>query len=378
MPEISGQFKEIYAHRIFFTKDVFSKENSILEDVMAPSSQGTTPGVLVVIDENVAESHKTIRTIIEQRISDIDHLEFRGLIDVPGGEDAKNNADVIERVLEAIDRYRIDRHSWVVIIGGGAVIDAAGFAASTAHRGVKTLKIATTVLSQLDAAIGVKNGVNRLGKKNFVGSFCVPEAVVCDEDFLNTLNDRQWCEGFSEAVKIGCLKDAEYLTEILTKADAVKNRDLDAAQPIIHRCAELHLHHITEGGDPFERNEARPLDFGHWAAHRLESMSDFQITHGEAVSIGIALDTVYSNLMGILSDEECEKILTTLEKLGLPVKHHELSKEDQLFKGLEEFREHLGGKLTITLLEGIGRPIDVHEMDEARIRESIAILSKRS
>ena len=378
MFEINGKFEEAYAHRIIFTQGLFSKENSILEDIMTASSQGTKPGVLVVIDENVAESRDGIRGIIEQRISSIDHLEFRGLIDIPGGEDAKNNSDIIERVFEAIDRHRIDRHSWVIIIGGGAVIDAAGFAASTAHRGVKTLRCATTVLSQLDAAIGVKNGVNRLGKKNFVGSFCVPEAVVCDEEFLGTLNDRHWREGFSEAVKIACLQDANYLTEILTNADAIKNRNLDAAQPIIRRCAELHLNHITQGGDPFESKEARPLDFGHWAAHRLESMSDFKITHGEAVSIGIALDTVYSNLTGMLSDEECELVLITLEKLGLPIKHDELSKEDQLFKGLEEFREHLGGKLTITLLEGIGRPIDVHEMDKTRIRESIAVLSQRS
>ncbi len=378
MFEINGQFKEPYAHRILFTKNAFSKENSMLEDVMISPTQETPPGVVVVIDENVAESREGIRTEIEQRFLSIEQLEFRGLIDVPGGEDAKNKPDVVERVFEAIDRYRIDRHSWVVVIGGGAVIDAVGFAASTAHRGVKTLRFATTVLSQLDAAIGVKNGINRLGKKNFVGSFCVPEAVVCDENFLETLDDRHWCGGFSEAVKISCLQDSKFLTEIFSNAEAIKNRNLDAARPVIRRCAELHLNHITQGGDPFERNEARPLDFGHWAAHRLESMSDFEITHGEAVSIGVAIDTVYSNRMGMLSNDECELVLATLENLGLPIRHEELSKEDELFKGLQEFREHLGGRLTITLLEGIGRPIDVHEMDEARIRESIEILSQRS
>jgi 3-dehydroquinate synthase len=138
------------------------------------------------------------------------------------------------------------------------------------------------------------------------------------------------------------------------------------------------LQHIAHGGDPFERRTGRPLDFGHWSAHRLEAISDYRIRHGEAVAIGVAIDSVYSMLQGQLSAESCEQVLTTLEALGLPITPPDLNTIDALLEGLEEFREHLGGKLTITLLNGIGKPIDVHEMDVSRIREAIEVLSQRT
>src|SRR3954452_11397492 len=134
---------------------------------------------------------------------------------------------------------------------------------------------------------------------------------------------------------------------------------------LIYRCAELHLNHITTGGDPFERGSARPLDFGHWSAHKLEQLSDFAVRHGEAVAMGIALDSTYSFLSGRLSEEDLKRILHLLENLDLPITHPLMGiedEEDALLEGLNEFREHLGGQLPIPLLRAIGEGEEVHEM----------------
>ncbi len=364
--EIRDDFGVDFSHRLLFTRSVFDGANPLLDDVLRFDPAAPRPGVVAVVDAGLADATPGLLDAISRRFGGDALPELRDAITVRGGEDAKNDPGVIDLVLGAVERHRIDRRSSILVVGGGAVIDAVGYAASIAHRGVRLVRVASTVLGQLDAAIGVKNSVNRFGKKNFIGCFDVPTAVICDEAMLATLPDRHWCSGFSEAVKIACLKDAPFLDLMERDADRIRARDLDAARPVIRRCAELHLHHITRGGDPFERNEARPLDFGHWAAHRLESLSGFEIAHGEAVSMGIALDTMYSVLDGRLADGTGERIVGVLRRLGLPV-HHPLLHDDRLLDGLEEFREHLGGRLTVTLLEDVGRPIDVHEMDRSRL-----------
>ena len=151
---------------------------------------------------------------------------------------------------------------------------------------------------------------------------------------------------------------------------------------LIYHCAELHLNHIAGSGDPFEFGSARPLDFGHWSAHKLEQLSEYAIRHGEAVAVGIALDTIYSCKMGHLDSSSADRVLALLEKLGFELFANELLNVDSdnnlmVLKGLEEFREHLGGQLTITLLKAIGLGFEVHEMNLPRVIESIYELQAR-
>ena len=367
--EIRDEFGVPFTHRLLFTRSVLDDSNPLIDGLLGHEGDGPRPGVVAIVDAGLAEATPGLLDTISQRFGRPGLPELRDTITVRGGEDAKNDPGVVDLVLAAVERHRIDRRSCLAVFGGGAVIDAVGFAASTAHRGVRLVRFASTVLGQLDAAIGVKNGVNRFGKKNFVGCFDVPVAVVCDEAMLETLSDRHWRSGFSEAVKIACLQDAAFLDAIDRDAERIRDRDLDAARPVIRRCAELHLRHIARGGDPFERNEARPLDFGHWAAHRLESLTDFEVAHGEAVSIGIALDTVYSALDGRLDDAVADRIVGVLDRLGLPI-HHPMLHDPRLIAGLEEFRKHLGGRLTVTLLEDVGRPVDAHEVDRPRLADA--------
>jgi 3-dehydroquinate synthase len=270
----------------------------------------------------------------------------------------------------------------LIAVGGGALLDVAGLAAATAHRGVRHVRIPTTTLSQADSGVGVKNGVNAFGKKNFIGTFAPPFAVINDFNLLGTLEPCDKRAGYVEAVKVACIRDARFFEEIERAVEELVAFEPAAMKRLIHRCAGLHLDHIATSGDPFETGSARPLDFGHWAAHKLEQLSDFQIRHGEAVAIGIALDVIYSRQTGLLDAPSAERILKLLEQLGFDLFANELLNVGadgnlQILGGLNEFREHLGGELTITLLREIGRGVEVHEMNLPKIVEAAHELRER-
>ena len=258
-----------------------------------------------------------------------------------------------------------------MVVGGGAVLDAVGFAAAIAHRGIRLVRLPTTTLAQADSGVGVKNGVNLFGKKNWLGAFAVPWAVVNDEALLESLPDRDYVAGFSEAVKVSLLKDPAAFGRICRDAEKIRRRDPAAAGPVIRDSVRMHLDHITRGGDPFEALEARPLDYGHWSAHKLEPMTGFALRHGEAVAIGVAIDTVYSSIALGLDPAEADRVVRCLAALGLPLDDPALEDADTLFLGLEEFRQHLGGRLTLTMIPEVGRPVDVHEVDRDAMLRAI-------
>ena len=375
--QLDRSFQVDFKHRVRMTRDALHPDNATLSSVLCDSPDRR---VIAFVDSGVHQAHPDLGDRLANYLGARAALgesvpQLRAVEIVTGGEAAKNSLDVCEQVLAATDRHGIDRKSFILAIGGGAVLDAVGFGATLAHRGVRLVRMPTTTLAMDDAAMGVKNGLNQFGKKNFVGTFSVPWAVVSDECFLATLSDRHFLAGFSEAVKIACLKDPALFAQIEGDAPRIRSRDLGAAMPIISRSAQLHLDHIADGGDPFELQEARPLDFGHWAAHKLESMSNYTIAHGDAVAIGIALDCQYAVRAKLLSANDQTRIERCLKSLGLPLHHPLLAQTDQLVRGLEEFREHLGGGLTITLLRSIGQSVEVHAMDRAIVTASAQALA---
>lgn len=387
MKPIQQRFSISYAYDVLFSESLFDSQNTTLVNAINPNP--TEPvDVFYVIDEGVATHHPSLIEQIEQYTQAYSSqlvLAAAPLI-VPGGEAVKNNPECVESVQRAVFEHKICRHSFVVAIGGGAVLDMAGYAAATSHRGVHHIRIPTTVLSQNDSGVGVKNGVNAFGSKNFLGSFAPPDAVINDFTFLTTLDDRDWRAGISEAVKVALIKDPAFFTFLYEKAQLLSPevRDADAMKHLIHRCAELHVDHISAYGDPFERGSSRPLDFGHWAAHKLESLTQYELRHGEAVAIGIALDCYYAHLLGMLPAKELELILQTFEVLGFELYVPELESHlddpehpKSLFRGLSEFREHLGGQLTILLLTAIGTGKEVHEADFDVYRKAIQLLKQR-
>ena len=360
-----------FVHRLRTTDDVFGQDQHVLADLVQPTVAGRAR-VQFWLDEQVQQARPDLVPQIAAFCAAHDHLERVGGVQiVPGGEAIKNDIHIVERMLKVIHAADLDRRSYVVVIGGGAVLDAVGFAVAIAHRGLRLVRLPTTTLAQGDSGVGVKNAVNLFNKKNWLGSFAVPWGVVNDRTLLTSLPDREFVAGFSEAVKVALLKDRDFFATIERDADAIVARDMAAAGPVIDAAAKWHLDHITDGGDPFEMLEARPLDFGHWSAHKLEPMTDYRLRHGEAVGIGVAIDTVYSSLKFGLPVEDATRVLATLMRLGLPLSDPALMDMNVLFEGLEEFRQHLGGRLTVTMLRAIGEPFEIHEIDHAVMRQAI-------
>jgi 3-dehydroquinate synthase len=375
---ITQQFTVSFTYPTVFTEGVFQVENSIFREILNQDGRNQARKILFVIDEGVSQHHPELdRQIQNYCIANADILQLKSILTVPGGEIVKNQPQLVEQILEAIDKYGICRHSYVVVIGGGAVLDMVGYAAAIAHRSVRLIRMPTTVLAQNDSGVGVKNGINYFGKKNFLGTFKPPFAVINDFQFLLTLSERDWRSGISEALKVALIKDADFFHQIKENAPKLNARKMGAMQSLIYRCAEMHLAHIA-GGDPFELGSSRPLDFGHWAAHKLEQLTDYTLRHGEAVAIGIALDVTYAFLIGMLRQEEWEIILELIQALGFTIFQTELLEKKNnkylIINGLQEFREHLGGELTIMLLDKIGHGVEVHQIDETKMIEAIQVL----
>ena len=379
------RFSVPYEFPVYFTENLFAPENPILAETLSRREAGKRHRCMVFVDEGLTVA-------VPRLLHDIGgyaarHANVMELVAPPfvvvGGEGVKNDLYHIEWMQGLVQEHRVDRHSFIIVIGGGAVLDAAGLVAATSHRGIRLIRIPTTVLSQNDSGIGVKNGVNLKGAKNFVGTFAPPFAVLNDLALLDHLPPREKIAGMAEAVKVALIRDGAFFGWLERNLDALSIFDRAAMAHMIRRCAELHMHQIGNGGDPFETGSARPLDFGHWSAHKLESLTRNHVRHGEAVAIGIALDTRYSVTAGLLAPGTEDRVAAMLELLGFRLWHPALETRsadgtNALLAGLREFQEHLGGELTITLLEDIGRGVEVHAMDEDMVLQSIAWLKARS
>jgi 3-dehydroquinate synthase len=373
-----------FSYPVVFTTDLFSPENQTLERILGQRAEASPARLLFVVDRGVADAQPDLLNSIDRycrRHETILESPVAPVV-IEGGEASKNDPQVLEQILSGIHAARLCRHSYVAAVGGGAVLDVVGYAAATAHRGLRLIRIPTTVLSQDDSAMGVKNGVNAFGQKNYLGSFAPPFAVINDFAFLRTLSDRDWRSGISEAIKVALVRDPQFFDSIESDAARLSARDAEAMERLVRRSAKLHLAHVATGGDPFELGTSRPLDFGHWVAHKLERLTEHRLRHGEAVAIGIALDSSYAYLRGFLSEHDWRRILDLLATVGFDLWAPELSRnlenpdaDGSVLGGLEEFREHLGGELTIMLLRGIGQPFDVHEIDREAMIRSIELVA---
>lgn len=375
---IAQSFSVPYVYKLHFTQNLFAVQNSLFRDVLEGYKKDGIVKIFFVLDEGVHIHHPNlIDTIKSYCQAHSKNLQHAGSIVIKGGEQCKNDYGDVERVLQGINDHHIDRHSFVVAIGGGAIIDMVGYAAAIAHRGVKLIRIPTTVLSQNDSAVGVKNSVNIFGKKNFLGTFAPPFAIINDSDFLLTLEQRDWISGIAEAVKVSLIKDRAFFEYIEDNVKELRDRQLEPMQYVIYKCAEMHMHHIAQGGDPFESGSSRPLDFGHWAAHKMEQMTSYSLRHGEAVAKGIALDVTYAYLMNLIPEPVLKRILEAMKHIGFDLYIPLTTDEEvnRLLGGIQEFREHLGGELCITLITDIGKRHDVNHIDLEQMKKAIITLN---
>lgn len=385
MKTFEQRFTVAYQYPVTFCKDIFSAECDVLLKALLRDETDEGPHrVLIVLDRGLEEAQPDLPLKITTWVmAHAGQIELAAPIEViPGGEFAKKQDLTVDKLVKLAYQTHFGRKDTFIAIGGGAVQDTVGYVAAIVHRGCRMIRVNSTTLSQADAGVGVKNGIDYASGKNFLGTFAVPYAVINDVTLLTSLSDKDWRNGIAEAVKVAVIKDAPFLQWIQEHADALRMRDLEAMSYLVQRTAELHLLHIAYGGDPFERGSARPLDFGHWSAHRLESITCWQISHGEAVAIGIALDMLYAHLLGTVSSVEATRVIATLQECGLRVWCDELTLRSTdgslaIIEGLRQFREHLGGQLCVTLPKGLGDKVEVHEMDEALLEQSVQLLRER-
>jgi len=373
-----------YEYPVYFTRNLFAPANRSLVEAIRGREPGRRHRLFFVVEQAVSDALPSL--IDDIHLFARSHREELELVARPrviaGGEACKNALALVMSLQEELASLAMDRHSFVVAAGGGALLDAVGFAAAICHRGLRHVRVPTTVLAQGDSGVGVKNGINYLGRKNFLGTFAPPFAVLNDSRFLETLPRRDVIAGMAEAVKVALIRDAEFFRWLEASASALQQGRPDLLAHLVRRTAELHLRHIATSGDPFEFGSARPLDFGHWAAHKLEILSGHRLRHGEAVAIGLALDARYSDEIGLLGRGELERVVGTLEALGLRLWDDALDQRApdgrrRVLDGLADFREHLGGDLTVTLLERIGCGVEVHQMDEDVAGRAIEWLAAR-
>jgi len=371
-----------FSYPVYFTRGAFEPENPIVAETARPATSGPAR-VLAYLDAGLVAAHPALPDAVAAYAAG--HPDRMALLAeprvLPGGERAKADWAVANQVLDEIVAHRLDRHSYVLAVGGGAMLDAVGFAASLVHRGVRLIRLPSTTLSQDDGGVGVKTGINLGDTKNLLGTFAPPFAVINDLALLPTLPRDVMLDGVAEAFKVAIIKDADFFDFLAENAEALATGRQDAVEEAVRRSAALHLEHIREGADPFEMGDARPLDFGHWSAHRLEGLSGYAIRHGQGVAIGVALDSHYAWRQGLISRTALDRIIKALLRSGLPVWHPLLAERDEqgrllVLEGLEQFREHLGGALCVTLPDGIGRRVEVHQMDTAIIEEGIRFLQQ--
>lgn len=373
-----------YEYPVCFTEHLFAHDNPVFHETLIRREPARRHRFMAFIDSNVAASFPSLAHDIAG-YADL-HAESMELVAhpevVPGGEHVKNEPVLLTKLQRRLVELRVDRHNFVVGIGGGAFLDLIGYVSSSTHRGIRHIRVPTTVLAQNDSGVGVKNGVNAFGVKNLLGSFAPPFAVLNDADFLRTLHPRDKIAGVAEAVKVALIRDRVFFEWLEASAAALRACEGPAMSRMIRRCAELHMRQIAHGGDPFENGSARPLDYGHWSAHKLEALTAHELRHGEAVAIGLALDTRYSVQIGMLPAGSDDRVYALLKRLGFHLWHAALESRDAdghwlLLRGLEEFREHLGGELTITLLRDIGVGEEVHQMDSGEILRALVWLRRR-
>ena len=376
------EFTVSYDYPVHFTRRVFDGSNPLLAETLDRRDEGRRHRAVIYVDSNVASAHPALcdeaETYFAARPSRLALAAAPQI--VPGGAGAKSELDIVREIMTVIGDLHMDRQSFVIGVGGGAVLDMVGFAASLVHRGLRLVRVPSTTLAQGDAGIGVKNGMDIHGQKNFVGTFAPPFAVLNDFALLPTLTDRDWIGGVAEAFKVAIIKDARFFDVLCACAERLRARDQAVMEAVVSRCAAIHLEHIRTGGDPFEFGSVRPLDFGHWAGHQLENMSGYTLGHGQAVAIGVALDAYYAMRIGLIPESDFARIAGALCACGLPVWHALLERRAadgslEVLRGMELLREHLGGSLHVTLPDGIGKRIEVCQVRAELIEAGVAFLA---
>ncbi len=318
---------------------------------------GCTGDSTILIGESLGDLQKYVPSgtpviITDTNVRNLYEKDFPPfeVIEIGTGEGIKN-LDTVHALYEKLMELEADRSSFIVGIGGGVVCDIAGFVASTYLRGVRFGFVSSTLLSQVDASVGGKNGVNFRGYKNMVGVFNQPEFVICDVNLLRTLPEREILCGFAEIVKHATIGDADLFSYLEGQYEKALGLDTQVIEKLVHESVLIKSSVVNR--DEKEKGERRKLNFGHTFGHAIEKTTG--IPHGEAVSVGMVTASALSVKRGSLQAQDAERIERLLKKLKLPTRAQ--FDREKVFDALRKDKKRSGNSINFVLLQGIGNAV---------------------
>lgn len=339
---------------------IYNKDNiyigaGLLNNLQLITSKLPSNKLLIVTDEIVGHLHlKRVRSALAAYDPDI--------LILPSGETNKNWF-AVESILQALLQHKHDRHSTIISLGGGVVGDLTGFAASIYMRGINWIQIPTTLLAQVDAAIGGKTGCNFAGVKNLIGTFYFPQAILIDTEFLTDLPDKDYLAGLAEVVKYGMACDAAFFCWLEEHKQQILKRDAEILKAMIIRSCELKLAVVQD--DVHDLDQRMILNFGHSFAHAIEAASGFKhYLHGEAVAIGMLIAARWAVKLGILKRDILDRLCSLIVYFGLPTElDRSICSLGMLFDCITNDKKKRAGILNFILPCALGRVVKVERLE---------------
>ena len=350
---------------IVFAEDLFGEGNTTLAETLRAATGSERPRVMLVADMNVVQRTEGLGTRIGRYVQ-AHGIELAGqTVVLSGGEKVKcDGMQSAMRVASAAIDAKIGSNGCMLVLGGGTVLDVAGWAASQARGGVKLVRVPTTVAAMVDAAYAGCAALDVAGVKDALRVRSVPAAVVVDLAFADTILDGVWRAGFSEAVRIAAVSDAPLARKLASLAGPYASRDRAAMEETVRLSVAA-------------RRKKGPTGFALWSALRLEAMSGYKLPHGYAVAIGIAVDATYAQLKGLVGEDVRDSLCGMLEACGAMDgamhSRHLLGQTEAVLKGLDAWRLSTGGD-AIELPGGLGKRAVDEKPDRETMKQALNML----
>ena len=347
-------------YKIYIGRDIIDRIGVIL------NKEGWNNRYIIITDSQVKTLHgERVLDSLRKRDLKVD------LIDFPAGEHSKN----VQTSLQLVDNLialGADRHSALIALGGGVVGDMAGFVASVYMRGIHFFQIPTTLIAQVDSSIGGKTGIDLPVGKNLLGTFYQPQAVFIDLAFLQTLTDVEFYNGLAEILKYGIIEDPEILRSLEDGQEAIKARDFSLLEKMISKSCRIKKRMVEM--DEKESGLRRILNFGHTIGHAVEAESNYTISHGQAVAIGLVAAATLSEKLQYLASKDRERIESLVKTFGLPHRIPKNLETKDLLGRMTKDKKKEGTLIPFVLLKKIGLPFINGSVPENKIQETIEAL----
>ncbi|WP_300670008.1 hypothetical protein [Desulfoluna sp.] len=380
-PTYTQKFQTHHHYPVCFTTDLFAGDNQTIRQTLTQMGHDHPTRCAVFIDSGVVARNRTLIKQItryfqkEHPFFDLCHPPFV----LSGGESVKNNRRLLDEILSITHTHHLTPDGLVFLVGGGAFLDAAGSALAQCRGGIRAANIPTSTLSQCAAGIGTLRFMNACGIKNFSAIAAPPYAVFIDFSLLKTLPFEHHLSGMAEAFKMALATDAEFFSVLVKKARKIHQNDPATVEKVVYKTALLHLEKIQASSDPFSESTTGPSGLGCRVAHWLETRSGDKLTHGHALSVGVALNACYAHCTESLAEEEFSRFIHAMLTCGLPVWNRFLETrteigELELKNELIQYQENPLSNHPLMVPEGIGALKPVPRIDFDVLEKSVVML----